>query len=167
MLSVTRKQLTDTKWFEHQDAAANHYDARTVTNDDWTEILDLGNWQTTDSLRNKCCRAVGFMRVGYGADTGEPSHEDPFFLVMTVVTPEDDATTPGMASECDVLFVPRHCGGQASLLISDLPTRHAVNAFRAFAADHSRWIQVCSCMRLSAPHKLQETIELQLLRAIP
>ena len=64
MLSVTRKQLLDTKWFEHLDAAANHYDVRSVSNDHWTQISDVGNWQTTDPLRNKCYRAVGFMRVG-------------------------------------------------------------------------------------------------------
>jgi len=148
MLSVTRKQLTGTEWFVQQDAAANHFDGGTVTNDNWSEITELGNWQTTDSLRNKCCRAVGFIRVVYGADTGEASHEDPFFLVMNVVTPEVDSATPDMASDCEVLFVPRHCGGQASLLISDLPTTLAVHAFREFAADHSRWIQVCGCMNL-------------------
>ena len=160
MLSVTRRQLTGTDWFAQLDGAANHFDADTVNNDNWSQIEKLGSWQTTDSLRNKCYRAVGFMRIGFGADSGKSVFDDPFFLVMHEVTPADDATTPGMAADCDVLFVPRHSSGQASLLISDLPTRHGVNAFRAFAAGHSRWIQVCTCMRFSAPHQLQETSEL-------
>jgi len=160
MLRLPRKKLVATKWFEYQDAAANHYDVPSVPNDHWTQIANVGCWQTTESLHNKAYRAVGFMRIGFGADEGESNFDDPFFLVMTEVTPADDATTPGMASDCDVLFVPRHSSGQASLLISDLPTRHGVNAFRAFAAGHSRWIQVCTCMRFSAPHKLQETSEL-------
>jgi len=149
MLSVTRKQLTGTEWFVQQDAAANHFDGGTVTNDNWSEITELGNWQTTDSLRNKCCRAVGFIRVGPGADTGEPSHKDPFFLVMNVVTTAVDSGTPGMAIDSEVLFVPRRVGGQSSLLISDLPTTLAVQAFRAFAAEHStrgsRCVLACAC----------------------
>ena len=53
-----------------------------------------------------------------------------------------------MAIDSEVLFVPRRVGGQSSLLISDLPTTLAVEAFRAFAAEHSKWIQVCACMCL-------------------
>ena len=92
--------------------------------------------------------------------------DNPFFLVMHEVTPADDATTPGMAADCDVLFVPRHSSGQASLLVSDLPTGHGVKAFRAFAAGHSRWMQVCTCMRFCAPPHLHQTSDLELLRAI-
>jgi len=166
MLSVPRKNLVDTKWFEYQDAAANHYDVPSVPNDHWTQIADEGRWETTESLHNKCYRAVGFMRIGFGADSGESVFDDPFFLVMHEVTPADDATTPGMAADCDVLFVPRHSSGQASLLVSDLPTGHGVKAFRAFAAGHSRWMQVCTCMRFCAPPHLQQTSDLELLRAI-
>ena len=166
MLSVTRKKLVDTKWFEHQDAAANHYDVPSVPNDHWTQIVDVGRWETTESLHNKCYRAVGFVRIGLGADSEEPDFEDPFFLVMHEVAEDADATTPSMAADCDVFFVPRHESGQSSLLVSDQPTAHAVNAFRAFAAGHSRWMQVCTCKRLCAPLHLQLSSDLEVMCAI-
>ena len=59
--------------------------------------------------------------------------------------PEDaDPFNPGFKDDCDVFFVPRHESGQFSLLVSDLPSAHAINHFRAFARDHSRWMQVCT-----------------------
>ena len=54
-----------------------------------------------------------------GDDGEKPEFEDPFFLVMHEVAPDNDATTPSMAADCDVFFVPRHESGQSSLLVSD------------------------------------------------
>ena len=68
---------------------------------------------------------------------------------MNVVTTAVDSGTPDMVIDSEVLFVPRHFGGQSSLLISDLPTTLAVQAFRAFAAEHStrgsRCVLACAC----------------------
>jgi len=166
MLRLPRKKLVATKWFEYQDAAANHYDVPSVPNNHWEEIVQEGRWESTQSLHNKCYRAVGFVRIGLGADSEKPDFEDPFFLVMHEVAPADDATTPRMAADCDVFFVPRHESGQSSMLVSDQPTGHGVNAFRAFAAGHSRWMQVCTCKHLCAPLHLQLSSDLEVMCAI-
>lgn len=152
MLSVSRAHLNGTNWFAGKDANANHFDVGAMNNDDWSAIIDLGTWQGTTSLNKKCCRAVGFIRVVPGADTGACSHEDPFFMVVTVVTDAMESEMPDTALHSEVLFVPRHHAGQVSLLISDLPTPLAVDVFREFAANHSTWMQVCArrhlCMNL-------------------
>jgi len=148
VLRVPRSSLVEAKWYEYQDAAANHYDVPSVPSNHWEEIVGQGRWESSQSLHNKCYRAVGFVRIGKGDDGSQPEFEDPFFLVMHEVTEDADAFTPSFKDDCDVFFVPRHESGQSSLLVSDQPSAHAINAFRAFAAGHSRWMQVCTCKRL-------------------
>jgi len=65
VLRLPRNKLVATKWFEYQDAAANHYDVPSVPNNHWEEIVQEGRWESTQSLHNKCYRAVGFVRIGF------------------------------------------------------------------------------------------------------
>jgi len=144
VLRVPRTILVESKHYEYQDAAANYYDVPSVPSNHWAEIDRQGRWETSQSLQNKCYRAVGFVRIVLGDDESQPQFDDPFFLVMLEVPEDADPLNPGFKDDCDVFFVPRHESGQFSLLVSDLPSAHAINHFRAFNRDHSRWMQVCS-----------------------
>ena len=84
------------KWFAGVDTKSNHFDVGTMNNDDWSAIMDKGQWQGVESLHLKCWRAVGYIRIVPGCDSGACAHEDPFFLIVNVVTAEMGATTPAM-----------------------------------------------------------------------
>ena len=143
VLRVPRTILVESKHYEYQDAAANYYDVPLVPSNHWVEIDRQGRWESSQSLQNKCYRAVGFVRIVEGDDKSQPVFEDPFFLVMLAVPDDADPLSPGFKDDCDVFFVPRHERGQSSLLVSDLPSPHGIHNFLAFNRDHSRWMQVC------------------------
>jgi len=142
VLRVARQ--VQSKHYDYQDAVANYDAVPTVPSNHWKAIESKGRWETSQSLRNNCYRAVGFVRIVEGDDKSQPVFEDPFFLVMLKVPEDADPMSPSFKDDCDVFFVPRHERGQSSLLVSDLPSPHGIHNFLAFNRDHSRWMQVCS-----------------------
>jgi len=141
VLRVARQ--VQSKHYDYQDAVANYDAVPTVPNNHWLEIEGKGQWEGSLSLRNNCYRAVGYVRIVEGDNQSQPAFEDPFFLVMKQVPTDADPMCPSYKDNCDVFFVPRHVKGQSSVLVSDLPSAHAIQNFLAFNRDHSRWMQVC------------------------
>ena len=143
VLRVPRQVLMKSEHYDYQDEGANYDAVPTVPANHWEQIEKEGTWYDSLSLRNNCYVAVGYVRIVQGDKKQQPKFEDPFFLVMKQVPTDADPMCPSYEDNCDVVFVPRHVEGQSSVLVSDLPSAHAIMNFIAFNRDHSRWMQVC------------------------
>ena len=144
VLGVPRKALDRSKLYDYKTAvAAGYATVPTMPNNVWKAVEGLGDWQTSQSLENKCYRAVGFVRIVQGDDQTEPKFDDPFFLVLVRVCESPDDISPRFQDDCDVYFVPRHEHGQPSFMLSDLPSEQSIWNMLAFNGKHSTWMQVC------------------------
>jgi len=143
LLSVPRVALDASKLYDYNTAVAAKYDTvPTLTNDKWQAVVGLGEWQTTQSLQNKCYRAVGFVRIVQGTDQSEPEFPDPFFVVLVRVCERPLDTTARILGDGAVYFVPRHEHGQPSLMLSDLPSQQGISNMLDFIDERSTWMQV-------------------------
>jgi len=143
LLSVPRDVLDASKLYDYNTAVAAKYDTvPTMTNDKWQAVVGLGEWQTTQSLQNKCYRAVGFVRIVQGTDQSEPEFPDPFFVVLVRVCERPLDTTARILGDGAVYFVPRHEHGQPSLMLSDLPSQQGISNMLDFIDERSTWMQV-------------------------
>ena len=143
VLRVPRQVLVQSEHYDYQDEGANYDAVPTVHSNHWQQIEEQGQWFDSESLRNNCYIAVGYVRIVQGDKKQKQKFEDPFFLVMKQVPTDAHPMCPSYEDNCDVVFVPRHVKGQSSVLVSDLPSAHAIQNFLAFNRDHSRWMQVC------------------------
>ena len=164
VLRVPREALDRSKHYDYKTAVAADYDTvPTVPNNVWKAIEGLGGWQTSQSLENKCYRAVGFVRIVEGDDQTKPEFEDPFFLVLVRVCESPEDISPRFQDDCDVYFVPRHEHGQPSFMLSDLPSQHGILNLLAFNRKHSTWMQVCyteplCCCVCSSRHTVESHV---------
>ena len=138
VLRVPRQVLMKSEHYDYQDEGANYDAVPTVPANHWEQIEQEGTWHDSLSLRNNCYVAVGYVRIVQGNKKLKPTFEDPFFLVMKQVPIDADAMCPSYDNDCDVVFVPRHMEGQSSVLVSDLPSGHAILNFLAFNREDSR-----------------------------
>ena len=143
LLSVPCDVLDASKLYDYNTAVAAGYDTvPTMPNNVWKAVEGLGEWQTTQSLQNKCYRAVGFVRIVQGTDQSEPEFPDPFFVVLVRVCESPHDTSARILGDRAVYFVPRHEHGQPSLMLSDLPSEQGISNMLAFNGEHSTWMQV-------------------------
>jgi len=143
VLCVRQAVLHVSKLYDYKTAVSGKYGAvPTLTNEKWKEVLDDGQWQTTQSLHNQLYSAVGFLRIVQGTGKSEPDHPDPFFLVLVRVTEAPQDTPHPIIGDGAVYFVPRHEHGQPSLMLSDLPTQQGISNMLDFCRPQSTMMQV-------------------------
>ena len=143
VLCVQQVALDASKLYDYHTAVAGKYGTvPTLTNDKWQAVVGHGEWQTTQSLQNKCYRAVGFVRIVLGTDLSEPDYPDPFFLVLVRVCERPQDSSARIIGDGAVYFVPRHEHGQPSLMLSDLPTQQGISNMLDFIDERSTMMQV-------------------------